>query len=376
MGELKQDFQGYDFTLLDEAKQAVEGVAENIQEATLDQYTRVVKRLSTKGQLPIEAAQTKGSYYAYRAAWIGYYAHQIRVQVGRLKIWGKQWSEMDPERWMQERALLRDCLDQLQQCPPDPKRKQRQRAIDYDQAIAAGQKPDFEYSNECREKGLEKSGAMCRSKKHRTRSLPNDWRDGLFQAALDKPSKHRLALAVLMCCGCRPKELENGIEIQLDPEHQRITFVIISAKRRSHAMETRQFTIQNPQSLAFRYLLSQSVLHGKTLTLRQVNYQAVSKEVERLGRLAFEFSKEGISPYCLRHAFSGDLHAAGLSREDIARCLGHKTDETQRHYSRSVKHSSGGFKITDIHSTEPVKALVDAKIQKLIESQSASLRLF
>ncbi len=254
MGELKQDFQGYDFKILDEAKQAIEGVAENIQEATLVQYTSVVKRLSIKGQLPIEAAQTKGSYYAYRAAWIGYYAHQIRVQVGRLTIWGKQWSEMDPE-------------------------------------------------------------------------------------------------------------------------HQQITFVIISAKRRSHAIETRQFTIQNPQSLAFRYLLSQSVLHGKTLTLRQVNYQAVSKEVERLGCLAFEFSKVGISPYCFRHAFSGDLHATELSREEIARCLGHKTDETQRHYSRSVKHSSGGFKITDIHSTEPVKALVDAKIQKLIESQSALPRL-
>ena len=54
----------YYLKIVQEAKQAIEGVAENIQMATLDQYTKVVKRLVLAKQIPIQGAKSKGSYYA------------------------------------------------------------------------------------------------------------------------------------------------------------------------------------------------------------------------------------------------------------------------------------------------------------------------
>ena len=85
--------------------------------------------------------------------------------------------------------------------------------------------------------------------------------------------------------------------------------------------------------------------------------------------------KEQITPYCFRHAFSGDLHNVGLSAEGVAQALGHTSDRTQAYYSHSTKHSSGGFSIQDIESTEAVKSYRNERLEKLIDSQSVKLEM-
>ena len=360
-----QDDQYYQ-KIINEAKQAINGVSENIQEVTLDQYKNVVKRLTLARQSPIQAATSKGSYYAYRAAWIGYHANYIREKLPVLDIIKCR----DYARWQTEAEELQYFINQLKECRPDPKRQQRQLAIDYDEAIKNGDAPNFEYSNEWREKvEHEKIIKESKSKKTRTRSLPNGWRDKLFQAALDKYSKHTLAIATMICTGCRPKELENGIDMSLDKTTGAIHFKINCAKRKNEAVEIREFTIKTDSS-AFRYLQVQLQFVEGHMQLRNVKYKAASTEVSRLSEQTLNRRKEQASPYCFRHAFSGDLHAAGLTRTEIAQCLGHSTDKTQSYYSHSTKHSSGAFKITNIESTEAVKALTQDRIDSLLKQKN------
>jgi len=356
--------------ILQEAEQIIEGVAENIQEATLDKYKKVVKRLVLAQHTPLQHANNKGSYYTYRAAWVGYHANFIRDKLTLLK---SRYVKLNaPQRWMTEVQDLQHNIDQLKICKPDPKREQRQLAIEYDQALKAGIEPDFEYSNEWRKKAeKEKIKKVKKTKKALTRKLPIGWRDKFFQAALDKHSKHTLAIAVMICSGCRPKELENGINLKFNAKTGEIKFLITSAKRKNETVEIRQFTLKN-DSLAFRYLVSQLNFHNGNILLRDVKYKATSTEINRLSKVALKLKKEQVSPYCFRHAFSGDLHEAESSRVEIAQCLGHATDKTQAYYSHSIKHASGGFKISNIDSTESVKELTNDKIDKLLSQKNLS----
>ena len=358
--------EAYYEKIIQEAKQIIEGVAD-IQETTLKQYTQIVKRLSIANLTPIEAAKSKGTYYTYRAAMIGYHANFIREQLPVLRSIKMH----DYNRWEKEVENLQYFIEQLKIYKPDPNRRQRQLAIEYDQALKSGINPGFGYSNEWRKKAeQEKIKKVKNSKKALTRKLPIGWRDDFFQAALDKHSKHTLAIAVMICAGCRPKELENSINMQLNEKTGEIKFLITSAKRKKETVEIRQFTLKN-DSLAFRYLVSQLNFQQGNILLRDVKYKAASTEINRLSKVAFKLKKEQVSPYCFRHAFSGDLHAAQSTRTEIAQCLGHATDKTQAYYSHSIKHASGGFKISNIASTEAVKELTNDKIDKLLSQKSS-----
>ena len=95
--------------IINKAKQAINGVSENIQEVTLDQYKNVVKHLTLAKQSPIQAATSKGSYYAYRAAWIGYHANYIREKLPVLDIIKCR----DYARWQTEAEELQYFINQL-----------------------------------------------------------------------------------------------------------------------------------------------------------------------------------------------------------------------------------------------------------------------
>jgi len=357
----------YYYQILKEAEQIIEGVSANLQEATLDKYKKVVKRLVLAKHTPLQHAKNKGSYYTYRAAWIGYHSNFIREKLKALN--SIKFNSYD--RWMNEVEGLQYFIDQLKLCKPDPNRNQRQLAIEYDQAIKSGVTPNFEYSNEWREKSEQENIKKVKnSKKALTRKLAVGWRYKFFQAALDKNSKHTLAIAVIICSGCRPKELENGINLKLNEKTGEIKFLITSAKRKKETVEIRQFTLKN-DSLAFRYLVSQLTFNQQNILLRDVKYKAASTEITRISQKTFNLTKGQISPYCFRHAFSGDLHAAELTRVEIAQCLGHATDKTQAYYSHSIKHASGGFKISNIASTEAVKELTNDIIDKLLSQKSS-----
>jgi integrase len=344
------------------AQNSIQGVADNVQEKTLKQYADVVKRMLINDQEPITAATSKGTYYTYRASWIGYFANRIREELFDLEN-GKP---HDSECWKKGVESIKTALEYFNKCKADPERKNIQLALEYEAALKAGMTPKFEYSNEWREKAKhEKINQVKRSIKERTRKLPEGWRNNFFDAAVNKGSKHLLSIAVMSCCGCRPKELENGIVMQWDAKKQAIHFELLSAKRKNENVEFRRFTVQDKDSQAYRYLQSQLFYQGKAIKLQGINYRAVTEAITRISKQYFHLKKH-ITPYCFRHAFAGDLHKAGLSAEPIAQALGHGSDRTQAYYSHSQKHSSGRFSIEEIESTEEVKHYREQRLDKLL----------
>jgi len=352
------------------AKESIKGVADNLQEKTLHDYKITVKRLLINGQMPITAAKSKGTYYKYRAAWIGYFANDIRSDLIRIE----DHKQNNLERWKEGVEEIKSTLTYFDQVKPDPERKNLQLALEYEAAIKAGITPQFEYSNEWREKAKDETiENQRRGLKTRTRKLPKEWRNKLFSGAVEKGSKHLLAIAVMSCTGCRPQELFNTIKIKWIEEKKSIQFEILSAKRKGEKVEFRKFSIQGKDSLAFRYIQSQLFFQRKNeIKLQGINIKAVSADIARTSKKYFKL-KEQITSYCFRHAFSGDLHAVGLSAEGIAQALGHASDRTQAYYSHSTKHSSSGFSIQDIESTEPVKSYRNERLEKLFDSQSVNL---
>jgi len=353
------------------AESSINGVADNIQEKTLKQYTDVVRRLFKNNQTPISAANSKGSYYAYRAAWIGYFSNSIRDQLNIIE----NHKINDINRWKKEVLSLKDILTYFLLIEADPNRKNLKLALEYQSAVERGIKPKFEYDNEWRLKVREeKINQQKRALKERVRNFPAGWRNKHFEAVLGKGSKHILAIAVMNCCGCRPQELFNGVSCKWDYENKAIEFEILSAKRKNESVEFRKFTIKDDKSNAFRYLQSQLFYQGQTIKLQGVNFRAVSEEVTRISKKYFSLKKQ-ITAYCFRQAFSGDLHEAGLGAEGIAQALGHASDRTQAYYSHSKKHSSGGFSIENIESTEAVKQYRDQRINKLLNTQSQGMAM-
>jgi len=358
--------------IINKATTSIKGVADDIQEKTLHDYAITVKRLLINDQLPITAAKSKGTYYKYRAAWIGYFANDIRSDLIRIK----EHKESDYERWKKEVELIESSLVYFEKVKPDPDRKNLQLALEYEAALNAGITPQFEYSNEWREKAKRENVEKTkRNLKARVRKLPKGWRNKIFQGAIDKGSKHLLAIAVMSCSGCRPQELVNSIHVKWNSDKNAIEFKILSAKRKGEAVEFRRFSIQDKDSLAFRYIQSQ-LFYQRTneIKLQDINLKAVAADVDRTSKKYFKL-KEQITPYCFRHAFSGDLHNVGLSSEGIAQALGHGSDKTQAYYSHSTKHSSGGFSIEEIESTEPVKSYRNERLDKLFDSQTRKLGL-
>jgi len=356
--------------IINKATNSIKGIADDIQEKTLHDYYLTVKRLLINNQLPITAAKSKGTYYKYRAAWIGYFANDIRSELIRIE----SHREIDFEGWKKEVEAIKATLVFFEKVKPDADNKNLQLALDYDAAIKAGITPHFEYSNEWREKAKrEKIKNQKRDLKTRTRKLPTGWRNKIFQAAIEKGSKHLLAIAVMSCSGCRPQEFYNGINIKWDSEKKAIQFKILSAKRKGEAVEFREFSIQDKDSLAFRYIESQLFFQRRNeIKLEGINLKAVAADIDRTSKKYFKL-KEQITPYCFRHGFSGDLHKVGLSAEGVAQALGHSSDRTQAYYSRSTKNSSGRFSIQDIESTEPVRSHRNERLEKLFDNQGLSI---
>lgn len=157
------------------------------------------------------------------------------------------------------------------------------------------------------------------SKKASIKHLPDDWRSSICKLMLNH--KHGDAVKILACVGCRPMELESGIEVYRD-EHG-VHFTIQGAK------------VGENKGQLWR-VITLSLDHPIAMTIDSGTYYAdsvsLTKAITRkAGRLGFE----GVSAYSFRHQFSSDLKASGYNKKTIAQCMGHQSTATQSTYGNS-----------------------------------------
>jgi integrase len=185
------------------------------------------------------------------------------------------------------------------------------------------------------------------------RSLPRseDWQARIWDEAT--PTQ-RPAIAVLWASGCRPAEIEVGVDlIRRDRPDGRVLIElrVPGAKITEHSGQPMRCLVIDGNSAQGRALLD--ALDGR-----------VSMTVQRgARRLNADFvdlrSKTGlrVSPYSMRHQASANLKAEfGPDKaEKVAEAMGHVTTRSQGRYGSTRQAQQGGSGVLAIEAVRPVK---------------------
>lgn len=197
------------------------------------------------------------------------------------------------------------------------------------------------------------------SKRHVVAKLPADWRARVFAATESgrAPSRLRQAVALLWLTGCRPAEIEKGVEVSIIGKY--LVLKIHGAKcgvidngvtQAQRGIETRVLTISPSQNAAAEMLFSLATESGGKM---QVKYDAValSNKVSEAGKKALK--KKGISPYCFRHAMGCDLKSCdGIDDSFRAQVMGHLSVESLARYGRRRRGGGGPSPVQRVRTTD------------------------
>lgn len=303
-------------------------------EATSRQYRRAYKRMKREKTTPLQMGVVrKNTFYFYRAAWIYGLLQEARLHV-RMAVHAYGIGEQQIAlRFLDKVQALRNALSE---CAPDPGR----------QRVSSGQPGAWRVAA--------KDGRIITqslSKRHVLPGLPKDWRMDMWKAAI-KSGKYLDAIAVLSCCGCRPAELEAGVEMKRLPEG--ILFAIGGAKTHGGKFgQKKRFILIGIQSPEAVHLAQQ--LSGQRVLTVTAKAALLKDSVANLSRKVWPRRKSNVTPYVYRHQFAADMKAGGLGTNQVAQALGHSVEETQRFYGHWRQARRGGNRVLGVKATHAVR---------------------
>lgn len=161
----------------------------------------------------------------------------------------------------------------------------------------------------------------------------------------------RLAILVLAVAGVRPAELQKGILVKEEGDHN-CAIHIGGAKFTENTGH--EFRIQTHDArlskLGAKLLEAVREAGGKLLIRRKASL--LMDDVKAAARRAK--LPPTVSPYSLRHQFAADLKAAGWSDVDIAKAMGHSSTRTAGRYGRKTSGSSSGGSMVSVWASGKV----------------------
>jgi hypothetical protein len=202
------------------------------------------------------------------------------------------------------------------------------------------------------------------SKKFGLSRLKTGWREAIF-ASIKSPNLKR-AVAVTSACGCRPCELETGVEISLQDgllylEIQGAKVDVVA--QRGQPLRIIEVDTASPWG---EYLLQQvSQTEEQSLVVR---YDAggISQRLREKSKELWPRRKSLVSAYSYRHFLSQLMKQAKEGREKIAATLGHACDYSQTAYgSRKKKGQTDQHFVLNAITSNPVRK--SAKHDKLVK---------
>lgn len=300
-------------------------------QTTAQHYLCGYLRMENAKKTPVEMAGTKRSFYFYRAAMIFVVRYQIK-QVLREIANSKQLrnDEIDEKNY---KELLR-LVEVIEKYPPDPNHKRRPE-LQNTTSILLGEwtKTQQQLKKEQLEDGFApgpKKPMRQTNKKKGLSKLPRDWREQYWEKV--KTSNYADAIAILYCTGCRPGELQIGVEVSLD-EDQNLVFRITGIKTHSGKYGQRLRVItESVKSRAAEHLRNLVKQSPERLIRVTQDPKKLSDTMRWHSKTLWPKQKYVVSPYSLRHQKSADVKAA-LSETEVAMVMGHRSDATQSYYA-------------------------------------------
>lgn len=213
---------------------------------------------------------------------------------------------------------------------------------------------------ELRRQGLVGQRLRRRSKRVALGGLPPDWREQLCQRGSTGRYADALLLAALT--GCRPSELERGIQVSravnAETEQSLIQIVINGVKVKiSQGQPIRRLRYaeddDHPLVLMLKEALSQS---QQTPMVVQIDHAGnFSVEVRRLAASLWPEHQHPITAYCLRHQWAADAKRVGDTGA-VSRGLGHLSAKTQKLYGTASQGRRGHvLRPVSVDAERPVK---------------------
>lgn len=187
------------------------------------------------------------------------------------------------------------------------------------------------------------------SKRQSLARLPNDWREQLIGALKEGD---RLPAVVLALTGCRPAEYQAGILFERNGTE--LVATIFGAKVSTFTgggQAQRQLTFDDSDPLA-RWLLNHPAWQHDRLGAGG----DLGAWRKRFTRTAARLGFKKISPYSMRHQFSGDQKARGWNDDRLSQALGHTSARMRQHYGHSEQGRGGGGRgLKSVTATSPVR---------------------
>lgn len=157
---------------------------------------------------------------------------------------------------------------------------------------------------------------------------PASWQRIVFNAA---DTHQKPAVAVLWAAGCRPAEVEMGVDLERTADG--IIIRIPGAKVSETKGQPTRAVLIDLNSEAGQALLD--VMGNKTsMTVQRTAKQVGNDFTKHLKRRS---GLPQVSAYSFRHQMASDLKAGSVDPVKVAEALGHASVHTQRHYGSSRK---------------------------------------
>lgn len=187
------------------------------------------------------------------------------------------------------------------------------------------------------------------SKRRSLSRLPNDWREQLIGALGEDD---RLPAVVLALTGCRPCEFKSGV---LFERHGSGVVATISGAKVSvftgGGQAQRQLTFDGSDPLVRWLLVHPGWQDGQLGAGGDLGAWR-----KRFTRKAASLGFQKISPYSLRHQFSGDQKARGWGDDRLSQALGHTSARMRQHYGHPEQGRGGGGRgLTAVAATKSVR---------------------
>ncbi|MGE6497104.1 hypothetical protein ACQKFX_21335 [Cupriavidus metallidurans] len=203
--------------------------------------------------------------------------------------------------------------------------------------------------------------AQPRQSKRRTlRGLPSDWRHQMSNGL--STSKYHLAYLAEALTGCRPDELQRGVQVHRSIGH--VEFIIAGSKvKATQGQPTRsiRYSTSDQHPLVqeiLKYIPQQA---DAEITVSVANKVSYTSALRRVGKRLWPRRQSEITPYCLRHAAASDWKAH-LPTEQVSAALGHAVDATASLYGqRQMGGGGSGLSPIGVNAERAIKPTRNTK---------------
>jgi hypothetical protein len=202
-------------------------------------------------------------------------------------------------------------------------------------------------------------GETKKSKRIGINLLPPDWQQNMVDFFICDQLLYN-AVKVTRLIGPRPGELAKRIKIEvIDAEVLRLTVCGLKLTRNS-GQKTRTIDINIDNELAVE--LAFEILSRENTEDFYVEFPDPRKFcdiIRAASRKVFPDIAYVVTPYSFRHSTSSDLKRQGLSREEVAKILGHASARSQSGYGAYSQGGRSKLKISvrRVTASRPVKNL-------------------